>query len=124
MQTSNAYANAGNAYKNNEVMTASSKKLVILLYEGVVKNLKLAKIYIEEQNIQKTNAVVGKAQDIIAELMSTLNFDEGGEIAGNLYALYEYMYRKTISANINKSSQELDEVIGYFEELKETWMQI
>lgn len=120
----NAYANAGNAYKSNEVMTAPKKKLVIMLYEGAVKNLKLAKIAMEEKNIEKTNAAFIKTQNILTELMSTLNFDQGGDIAKNLMALYQYMYQRTVSANIDKNQDTADEVIGYLEELKDAWSQI
>lgn len=120
----NAYANAGNAYKSNEVMTAPKKKLVIMLYEGAVKNLKLAKIAMEEQNIEKTNAAFIKTQNILTELMSTLNFDQGGDIAKNLMALYQYMYQRTVNANIEKNQDTADEVIGYLEELKDAWSQI
>lgn len=122
--TNNAYANAGNAYKKNEVMTASKKKLVILLYEGAAKNLKLAKLALGDRNFEKTNRSIQKAQDILAELMSTLNFEEGGDIAKNLMALYQYMYQKTVSANVAKDPQPLDEVIGYLEELRDTWSQL
>lgn len=120
----NAYANAGNAYKSNEVMTAPKKKLVIMLYEGAVKNLKLAKIAMEEKNIEKTNTAFIKTQNILTELMSTLNFDQGGEIAKNLMALYQYMYQRTVSANIEKNQDTADEVIGYLEELRDAWSQI
>lgn len=121
---SNAYANAGNLYKSNEVLTASKKKLVIMLYDGAAKNLKLAKLAIEEKKIEKVNMLIIKTQNILVELMSTLNFEEGGEIANNLMALYEYMYQKTIRANIDKNSEILDEIIGYFQELSDTWSQI
>lgn len=122
--TNNAYANAGNAYKKNEVMTASRKKLVILLYEGAAKNLKLAKLAMGDGNFEKTNRSIQKAQDILAELMSTLNFEEGGDIAKNLMALYQYMYQKTVRANVAKDPEPLDEVIGYLEELRDTWSRL
>ena len=120
----NAYANAGNAYKSNEVMTAPKKKLVVMLYDGAVKNLKLAKIAMEDKNIEKTNNAFIKAQNILAELMSTLNFDQGGDIAKNLMALYQYMYQQTVRANIEKNADMVDEVIDYLEELRDAWSRI
>lgn len=117
-------ANAYNAYKNNEVMTASRTKLVVMLYDGAIKNLKLAEYAIREKKIEKTNEHIKKAQDIIAEFMSTLNFEQGGEIALNLHQLYEYMYNKLIRANIDKDLVTVAEVKGYLEELRETWLQI
>jgi flagellar protein FliS len=122
--SSNAYANAANAYKNNEVMTASRTKLVVMLYDGAIRNLKLAKLSIDERNIEKTNTCIIKAQKILSEFMSTLNFEEGGDIAKNLMSLYEYMYRRTVRANIDKDQGILDEVIGYLEELRDAWRQI
>ena len=122
--TSNAYTNAGNAYKSNQVMTAPKKKLIIMLYEGAIKNLKLSKIAMFEKNIEKANTNLIKTQNILAELMSTLNFEEGGDIAKNLLSLYQYMYEKTVVANVEKNPDPVDEVIGFLEELKDVWAQI
>lgn len=120
----NAYASAGNAYKSNEVLTAPKKKLVVMLYDGAIKNLKLAKLAIAEKNIEKTNNAIIKTQNILAEFMSTLNFDDGGEIASSLMSLYQYMYDRTIRANIDKDSGIIDEIIGMLEELRDTWSRI
>jgi flagellar secretion chaperone FliS len=122
--SSNAYSNASNAYKSNEVMTASRTKLVVMLYDGAIRNLKLAKLSIGDKNIEKTNASIIKAQRILSEFMSTLNLEEGGDIAKNLMALYQYMYQRTIRANIEKNPEILDEVIGYLDELRGAWSQI
>ncbi len=122
--SNNAYASAGNLYRSNEVLTASKKKLVIMLYDGAAKNLKLAKLAMEDKKIDRVNSMIIKTQNILVELMSTLNFEDGGEVANNLMSLYEYMYQKTIRANIDKNSEILDEVIGYLEELSDTWSQI
>jgi flagellar protein FliS len=117
-------ANVYSAYKNNEVMTASPTKLIIMLYDGAIKNLKLAEFAIRESKIEKTNEHLKKAQDIIAEFMSTLNFEQGGDIAINLQQLYEYMFNKLIRANIDKDVVAVTEVRGYLEELRETWLKI
>lgn len=117
-------ANAYNAYKNNEVMSASKIKLILMLYDGAIKYLKLAEIAIDEKKIEKTNDNIKKAQDILVEFMSTLNFEDGREIANNLYQLYEYMYQKLIRANIDKDASVVFEVRGYLEELRETWAKI
>lgn len=119
-----AYANAQNAYRNNQVTTAPKKKLLIMLYDGAIKNLKLAEIAIEEKNIQETNTNIVKTQDIIMEFMHTLNFEVGGEVANNLYQLYEYMYQRLIRANIDKDIEAVKEVRKYLEELRDTWAQI
>lgn len=117
-----AYAN--NVYKNNQVMTAPKKKLLIMLYDGAIKNLNLAELSIANKEIEKTNTYLTKTQSIIAELMSTLNYDVGGDIAKNLYQLYEYMYNRLIRANIDKDVAAVIEVKNFMEELRDTWEQI
>lgn len=117
-----AYAN--NVYKNNQVMTAPKKKLLIMLFDGAIKNLKLAELSIGNKDIEKTNTYLTKTQNILTELMYTLNFDAGGDIAKNLYKLYEYMYNRLIRANIDKDKDGVIEVKNFMEELRDTWEQI
>lgn len=119
-----AYSNAQNVYKNNQVSTAPKKKLLIMLYDGAIKDLKLAEQAIEEKNNEISNGNIIKAQNIIMELMHTLDFEAGGEIANNLYQLYDYMYLKLVKANINKEVDGIKEVIRYLEELRDTWLKI
>jgi flagellar protein FliS len=117
-------ANAYDAYKTNQVMTASRSKLVIMLYDGAIKNLKLAEVALGDKQLEKVNIYLTKAQDIIVEFMSTLNFEAGGDIAQNLYQLYDYMYKRLIRANIDKDKDAIEEVKKYLEELRNTWAQI
>lgn len=118
------HAYARQAYQNNQVTTAPQKKLIIMLYDGAIKNLKLAKMAMEEKQIEKINTHLVKAQDIIMELMTTLNFEAGGEIAKNLHQLYDYMYTKLIRANIDKDIDVINEVEKYMKELRDAWAQI
>ena len=119
-----AQAQAYNAYKTNHVMTAPPKKLVTMLYDGAIKNLKLAEIALEEKDFVQVNTYLKKAQDIISEFMTTLNYEAGGDVAKNLYQLYDYMYRRLIRANIAKDVEPIIEVKKYLEELRDTWAQI
>lgn len=117
-------AYAYNAYKNNAVNTASKSKLLIMLYDGAIKNLKLAEMAMEEKDIEKVNTNIIKTQDIILEFMTTLNFEAGGEIARNLYQLYDYLFNRLVRANIDKDMEKLREVRKHLEELRDTWAQI
>ena len=119
-----AQAQARNVYQTNQVVTASPKKLVIMLYDGAIKNLRLAELSLNEKNIENSNKYLTKTQAIITEFMSTLNFEDGGDVAKNLYQLYEYMNRRLIRANIDKDVEPIIEVKKYLEELRDTWTQI
>lgn len=108
-------------YLEQKVMSAKPEELTYLLYEGMIKFLKQAKIFLEDKNLQKSHDSLVKAQNIISELRSTL--DTEIEISKNLDDLYAFMYDTLISANINKSEKDIDNVIELATELKDTWKQ-
>jgi len=107
-------------YKEVEVETASGLKLVTMLYVGAIKFLNMAKEGIKNKKLDLANNNIIKAQDIITELMSSLNFD-AGEIAHNLYSLYIYMNRRLLESNIEKNIEIINEVIKLLETLKGAW---
>lgn len=115
-------ATAYNAYKQNSVNTASPGELTLMLYNGCLKFLNLARKAIEEKNIESKNTNLQKAQSIIQELMVTLNMDY--EISKQIYPLYEYMNRRLIEANIKNDVEIIDEVIGLTTEFRDTWKEV
>lgn len=113
--------NAKNMYQQNQILTASPKKLVSLLFEGSIKNLSLAKIYLDKKDYEQVNRVLQKHQDIILELQSTLNFEQGGEVARNLDMMYTYLYEQAMKANVQKNVTIIDDSIKIVKELLESW---
>ena len=111
-------------YKQVQVKTASKEKLLIMLYQGCIKFLRLAKKSIEKEDIQGANNYIIRSQDIIRELMNTLDREKGGEIATNLYSLYDFMNRQLIEANVNKDVEKLEIVEDMMLELLDSWKQI
>ena len=111
-------------YKQVQVKTANKGKLVIMLYQGCVKFLRLAKKSIKEEKIEDANNYIIRSQDIIRELMNTLDMEKGGEIANNLYQLYDFMNRKLIEANVNKDIEKIEVVEDMMLELLDSWKQI
>ncbi|KPU44678.1 flagellar protein FliS [Oxobacter pfennigii] len=114
-QTSNAYQ----VYRDNEVLMASRGKLLVMLYEGAMKFLRYAQLSIDDKNYEEANKYFQKTQDIISELMVTLNMDF--EVSKGLYSLYDYMKYRLVQANIKKDKEMIDEVYKMLSELKETW---
>ncbi|GFR36144.1 flagellar export chaperone FliS [Thermobrachium celere] len=114
-------SSALNIYQQNSVNTASKEKLLLMLYDGLVKFIRQAITSLEEKDLQKAHTNLVKAQNIILEFMSTLNMEVGGEIAKSLMALYDYMYRRLVEANIKKDAKIAEEILGFAEELKETF---
>ena len=110
-----------NQYKQNSVLTASPETILIMLYDGAINFLLRAKIAIEEKNIEQTHTYITKTQKIIREFMDTLDMDTGGDMAQNLYRLYDYLHYRLVQANIKKDTEMIDEVLGHLRSLKQTW---
>ncbi|PLS01455.1 flagellar export chaperone FliS [Neobacillus cucumis] len=107
------------AYENNQVLFAKGEELVLLLYKGAIKFIEQAKLALEKKNLPRTNDRIIKAQNIVTELMVTLNMDI--EVSKSLLPLYDYLRRRLIEANIKKETEILDEVQGMLAELLGTW---
>lgn len=114
-------ANALNTYQQNSVNTASKERLLLMLLDGLVKFIKQGIAGIEEKDINKANTNFTKAQSIILELIASLNMKVGGEISNSLSLMYDYMHRRLVEANIKKDAAIANEILGYAEELKETF---
>ncbi len=112
------------AYQNTAVTTQSKGRLVVMLYDGAIKFLKLAVKEMEAKNFEVKGKYLAKAQDIIFELNAVLDTETGGEIATNLRKLYVYMNTRLNEANIKLDAEIVQEVISLLEELNASWKAI
>jgi flagellar secretion chaperone FliS len=115
MSLSNPYQ----AYQNNQVLFAKGEELTLLLYKGAIKFIEQAKLALEKNDLPRVNNRIIKAQNIISELMVTLNMDI--EISKSLLLLYDYIKQRLIDANLKKDADILNEVQGMLAELLGTW---
>ena len=109
-------------YQQNSVMTASPQELTLMLYNGCLKFIKLAKRAMMEKNFEEKNTNIIKAQMIIQELRSTLDPDI--ELSQGLEQMYEYLYNRLVEANMKNDVEALDEVVNFVMELRDTWKQV
>jgi flagellar protein FliS len=112
------------AYQENTVTTQSRGRLIILLYEGAIKFMKLAIKEMEAGHHEAKGRYINKAQDIINELNAVLDMDGGGAVASNLRKLYVFMHRRLSEANTKRDPQMIREVVGLMEELNQSWKAI
>lgn len=117
-----AQSSAHNAYKQNSVTTASPGELTLMLYNGCLKFLTIAKKAMLDKNIEAKNTNLQKAQAIITELMVTL--DMNVPISKEIQPLYDYMNRRLLEANIKNDSAIIDEVAGLVTEFRDTWKEV
>jgi flagellar secretion chaperone FliS len=119
-------ANSVSAYKETSVRTASGGKMIIMLYDGAIRQIDTAVEHIESgtKQLDLVNTAVLKAQDIITELMVSLDFDKGGEIAPRLFGLYRFFNEQLMEGNLKKDAEPLRLVRGMMSELRSAWVQI
>ena len=118
------YSNGIQSYRKTNVVTADPLRLVIMCYEEAVDSLKLAKQKIIDKDYEAKAKAINKYQDIINELMCSLDFEKGGVIAKNLSSLYNYMSRKILSGDVKRDIGAIDEVIGMLTELLSAWQEV
>lgn len=120
-------ANPLAAYRETRVRTASPGQLVVMLYDEAVKQCDIALDYLggdlktSPQHIERINAALAKVQDIVTELMASLDFDAGGEIARSLFSLYVWFNREILEANLAKDSTRIASVRAMLAELRGAW---
>ena len=113
-------------YRANEILTASPGQLVLLLYDGALKALALARVAFRQpeddpRRIAAINEQLLKAQAIINELQDGLNLEGGGEMARTLRRLYDYHNRRLFEANLRKREEPVIEVERLVRELRDAW---
>jgi flagellar protein FliS len=113
--------NAQAVYIANRVNTASREQLLLITYEIGVKACRNAETALVSGNTEEANRNIQKAQDVLRELMVTLNMETGGEVAEGLMKLYDFMYFLLVEANVRKEPEKVSVVRGMLEELKGTW---
>lgn len=113
--------NGVDAYKDTAVATQSKGRLIVMLYDGAVKFLKLAIKELEAGNLEAKGKYIDRAQDIINELNAILDTNAGGEIAANLRRLYLFMNNRLTQANSERDPQIIREVITLLDELNQGW---
>lgn len=115
-------ANPYEEYRKQGVLMANPLELIIMLYNGCIKKLKLAKMAIQEKKYETANSNFHKAQNIIMELIMSLDLNY--EISKELLTLYEYIHRRIIEVNIAKDENAIDPLIEILSNLCDTWTQV
>ncbi len=111
-------------YISTQVSTADRLQLVVMLYDGAITFLKQAREKMAAQDAAGKGLFIGKALDIIAELNASLNFQEGKDVAANLFHLYNFMTAHLTRANLNWDTVALDDVVNMLSRLRDAWEEV
>jgi len=107
-----------------QVNTADQGKLILMMYDGAIRFVEIAKTKLTENDVAGKGIYISKAEAVISELMASLNMESGGEVALSLEKLYVFMNKQLRIANVNKDTKPLDVVLNILNELKEAWVKI
>ena len=107
------------AYKRQQVMTATPEALTLMLYNGALRFMTEGIEAIRNKDYEKTNTSLIKAQNIISEFRITLKMEY--EISHQLLPLYNYVYDCLVEANMKSSIEKVEEAKEMVTELRNTW---
>lgn len=110
-----------NPYLRTKVLTASPQELRLMLYEGAIKFCRQAKDAIGRKDFEASYNALMRAQKIVLELSTSLNPKIAPELCDKLSALYTFIYRKLVDANMERNVAHIDEAIGLLDYERETW---
>ena len=113
--------NAAEAYKRQQVLTATPEALTLMLYNGALRFMTEGREAIEKKDYEEANNSLQKAQNIITEFRVTLNMEY--EISHQLLSLYNYVYDRLVEANMKSDLAQLDEAKNIITELRDAWAQ-
>lgn len=120
-----AYPRKADAYRKigveHEVNAASPHRLIQMLMERALNKLALAKSNMLDERVAQKAVLIGDAIDIVCGLQVSLNHDVDKKLCSNFDALYDYMTRRLLAANLNNDVAALDEVENLMSELKSAW---
>ena len=118
------YGRYSQAYKKAAVSTVDQRKLIVMLYDGAIKFLTVAVDKMDKTDRYEAHKNLIRGKSIIAELLASLNMEQGGEIASNLQRLYTYMFNELIEANLENDSGRVVKVVVLLKELRTGWQGI
>ncbi|MBF7072350.1 flagellar export chaperone FliS [Glaciecola sp. MH2013] len=117
-----------NAYKKGslkqDVAAADPHRLTLMLMQGALDRMAYAKGCMERQDLAGKSEHLSRSSAILINLRDTLDLKIGGEVAENLYSLYDYMVQRLVDANVQNSLSIMDEVINLLLPIKTAWLSI
>lgn len=119
------YGNHGlQRYKETDLGSMSPEKIIVMLYEKVVSDLRLAGRAIAAGDRIEMSSKVNHSLRIVTELRTALNHDQGGEIATNLEAIYDFLFHEHLQLLVDQDSAHVENCIKVIEPLLSAWRQV
>lgn len=112
---------ARKAYQTVEASTLSPRDLLVKLYQGIERFLLQAKMGMQNRRLDLAVDGCRKAKAIIIELCSTLNFEQGGDIAQRLRDLYIFLLAEITRASLDRDTERIEKLLPIIATLRSAW---
>jgi flagellar protein FliS len=113
---------AAQSYLRTKVLTATPEQLQLMLFDGAIRFGEQARLALEKKNFEQSCHLLTRAQKIIHELNCSLKPDVDPKLCGHLAALYNFVYRKLVDANLHRTIKSLDEALAILKYQRDTWI--
>jgi flagellar protein FliS len=112
------------AYLRTQVMTASPEKLQLMLYEGAIRFACQARDRMVERSFDASCELLIRSQEIVMELICGLRHDLNPELCGRMGAVYSFVYRKLVEANVSRDPAGIDEALKVLTIQRDIWLEL
>jgi flagellar protein FliS len=110
-------------YQTMQIMSSKPEKLILMLYDGALRFIQVATKALEQNDIEQAHKNLIKTQNILIELMTSLDLEKGGDIAFNLFRIYEFMHFTLVQANVKKNPEPVRRISAQLKTLRDSWAQ-
>lgn len=118
------YTAPRDAYQRSAILTATQGQLIVMLYDGANRFLAQASAAMQERQIESAHNKLRRAELIIHHLQASLDFEQGGEIAPRLAAIFVFCQQHLNQARLHADPQRIDQVRGLLGTLRDAWAEI
>lgn len=108
-------------YSLNQITTATPGRLLVMTFDAAIRFARTAAGKMKEHQLDEQNTNIKRVQNLILDLISSLNPKADSQLAANLHSIYNYMFDRLTQANLRDDATALDEVIEMLTELRKTW---
>ena len=112
---------AAQNYLRTKVFTATPEQLQLMLYDGAIRFADQARVALEQKNFEQSYNMISRVQKIITEMTASLKHDVAPDLCKRMSALYNYIYRKLVEANVEHLIPPLEEALNLLRYQRETW---
>ncbi|MDR2530435.1 MAG: flagellar export chaperone FliS [Oscillospiraceae bacterium] len=110
------------AYRRNSIMTANPMELVIMLFDGIRRDLLQAKALLQRTQLEAAHAKLINAQEIVTELLNSLDLKL--DLAQEIVPIYDFIYNELVAINITKDAERIDPLMELVTEWREIWQSV